>query len=52
MAKDPEDAGRLIAAAIGQVELKSPPPKAPEGDDRPEPEAKAEPRPAATKDSK
>ena len=41
LVKDPEDAGRIIAAAITQAEAPNAAAKAPETKAKPEPEAKA-----------
>jgi len=46
--KDPEDAGRIIAAAIGQAQMPIAAPKAPEAEVKSEPEAKANTLPAPT----
>jgi len=50
--KDPEDAGRIIAAAIGQAQMPIAAPKTPEAEVESEPEAKANtlpaPKPKAT----
>jgi H+-transporting ATPase len=43
LVKDPEDAGRIIAAAITQAGASIAPAKAPEADAEPQPEAKAAP---------
>jgi H+-transporting ATPase len=48
LVKDPEDAGRIIAAAIAQAQAPIAAPEAPEAEVKPEPETKAKTPPAAT----
>ena len=48
LVKDPEDAGRIIAAAITQAEARIAVAKAPEAKPEPEPEAKAKTPSAST----
>jgi len=48
LVKDPEVAGRMIAAAIAQTQAPVAAPKAPEAEVKPEPEAKAKTPPAPT----
>ena len=45
LVKDPEDAGRIIAAAITQAEAPIAAAKAPETEAEPKPETEAEPKP-------
>ena len=47
LVKDPEDAGRIIAAAITQAEAPIAAAKAPETEAEPKPETEAEPKPGA-----